>query len=144
MTDPAELERILTLLPQRAPAVLIDRLELLEHGARAVGWKTFPAGDRVFDGHLPGDPIVPGVMLVEALAQVSGCALVPPGFGQPIGGYLAGIGRFRFRRLVRPGEAIRLEARLEQRLGSAAQFAVEARVGDEVAAEGQLTVGGMR
>lgn len=144
MSAPHDPSRLLALLPQKGVALLLDRLESVEPGVSAIGWRTFSPGDRVFEGHLPGEPLVPGVAVIEALAQLSGCALVPAGFGQPISGYLAEVSRLRFRRLVRPGEPIRLSSRLRLRLGSAARFEVEARVGEEVVAEGELTVGGMR
>jgi len=141
MTD--DLDRYIALLPQKPPFLFVERLLELEPSVRARGTKTFPAGDRVFENHLPDEPLVPGVILIEALAQLSGLVLVPGDAGEPVRGYLAGVSRMRFRRLIHPDEEIELESRLATRIGSAARFAVRARVGDEVAAEGEVTVGGM-
>ncbi len=136
LTQPAQLLRN---LPQRPPALLVDTIHQVSVGKSVVGSVTFPPGHRVFDGHLPGNPLVPGVALIEALAQVAGVALMAPG-GSPIRGYLAEVNRMRFLRLIRPGESIDLSATLDAAFGSLARFAVEATVAGEIAAKGLLTV----
>lgn len=133
---------LVDLLPQAPPARMVDRV-LAVDGDTAAGELTFPAGHRVFDGHLPGRPLVPGVMLIEALAQLAGVILVADR-GVPVTGYLASVDRLRYRRLIEPDETITLRARLLRRFGSAARFEVEALVGDESACDGELTLGGMR
>ena len=95
-----DLDRLIELLPQTPPARYLDAILEQEPGVRAVGEAVFPPGHRVFDGHLPGRPLVPGVIVVEALAQLCGVALMPAGQGEPIHGYLAGIQGLRFRRLI--------------------------------------------
>lgn len=136
------LDGLIESLPQKAPFLFLD--EILEHapGDRAVGTKTFPPGHPIFENHLPDEPLVPGVILVEALAQLS--AVVCVGLDRtPVRGYLAGIEAMRFRRLIRPGEPIRLESRFVRRFGSAARFEVRATVEGEDAAEGAVTIGGI-
>jgi 3-hydroxyacyl-[acyl-carrier-protein] dehydratase len=140
----SELDALIELLPQKLPFLFLDTIESHTPGSQAIATKTFPPGHRVFENHLPDEPLVPGVIVVEALAQLCGVALVPSDRGEPIRGYLAEIGRMRFRRLVHPGETIRLTSSLERRMGSAARFDCLAEVGDEVVAEGRITVGGMR
>lgn len=140
MTD---LDRLIALLPQTPPARMVDRVLTVEPGVRAVGEVTFPAGHRVFAGHLPGRPLVPGVMLLEALAQLAGVICVAD-TGQPVTGYLAAVERLRYRRLVEPDETVQLSAELVRQLGSAARFDVRAEVAGEVACDGELTLGGMR
>lgn len=83
------------------------------------------------------------MILLEALAQLSGVALVEPGDATPLRGFLAGVSRVRFLRKVGPGETIRLESTLDRRLGTAAQFQVAAFVGEEPVAKGTITVGGL-
>ncbi|MBI4618320.1 MAG: beta-hydroxyacyl-ACP dehydratase [Planctomycetes bacterium] len=137
------LDRLIDLLPQKPPFLFLD--EILEHEPlrRAVGAKTFKEGHAVFENHLPGEPVVPGVILIEALGQLAGIVLVPLDGSITVRGYLAAVNDLRFRRLVRPGERILLSADLDRRFGSAARFAVLASVGGEEAAAGWLTIGGM-
>ena len=138
----SDLDRFIDMLPQKPPFLFIDSVQALDAERSAEASKTFPAGDRIFENHLPGEPLVPGVILIEALAQLSGIVLIPSD-GRPVRGYLAAVDRVRFRRLIRPDERITLRARLERRMGSAARFEVSAHVGAELAAEGLVTVGGM-
>ncbi len=130
-------------LPQKPPFRFVEKVVHAEYAVSAEGRMTFAPEHPVFDGHLPGDPIVPGVILIEALAQLSGIVLIPPGSATAMG-YLAEVKRVRFRRLVRPEECITLESKLIRKLGSAASFEVSASVDGEEAAGGELVVGGMR
>lgn len=133
MSDP------IAFLPQKPPAVYLDEVLELAPQERAVGATTFPAGHRIFEGHLPGEPLVPGVILIEALAQLSGIVLIPAE-GRPVRGYLGEVAQMRFRRLIRPGERILLRAELERRFGRAARFRVSAEVDGVEAASGTITV----
>lgn len=133
------LDHLLDLLPQKPPALYIDHVEEVEPLARVTGSVTFPAGHRIFSGHLPDEPLVPGVILVEALAQLAGIVLVGAE-GQPLRGYLGEVTRMRFYRLIRPGEEIVLRAAMEQAFGAFARFAVSAAVAGELAAEGSLVL----
>ncbi len=143
MTDDRPLDRVIDQLPQKPPFLFVEEVLELEPGVRVKAAKTFPDGDRVFENHLPDEPLVPGVILIEALAQASGLALIPED-GTPVRGYLAEVDRMRFRRLIHPGERIILESTLERRFGSAARFDVRASVEGETAAEGAITIAGMR
>ncbi|MBI3725691.1 beta-hydroxyacyl-ACP dehydratase [bacterium] len=134
-----ELDRYIGFLPQKPPFLFLDAIDQLIHMKTASGRKMFPVGDRVFENHLPGEPLVPGVILIEALAQLSGIVLIPED-GLPVHGYLAGVDQMRFRRLVHPDEEIVLRATLERRFGSAARFEVQATVRGESAAAGALTL----
>ncbi len=138
---PGLYDRYIECLPQKPPFLFLDGVEDLAYLRHAVGRKTFPAGHPIFENHLPGEPLVPGVILIEALAQLSGLVLVPPE-GRPVHGYLGEVARLRFRRLVRPDERIVLRSTLDRRFGSVARFEVAAHVGDEVAADGTLTIAG--
>ena len=129
MSDPLALG-----LPHREPFVFVD--EILAHtpGENAAGRKTFPADTPFFRGHFPGDPIVPGVILAEALAQVAGIAAGQAGMR------LAAIKAMKFPSAARPGEEIALSARKAGAVGGLWQFAVEARVGGRVVAEGVIVL----
>ena len=136
------LQKYIEALPQKPPFLFVDDLELVEHLERAVGSVTFHAGHPVFENHLPDEPLVPGVILIEALAQLSGIVMMPPG-GRLAKGYLAAVRNIRFRRLVRPGERVTISSRHVRKLGTAASFEVSAEVDGTLAVSGQLTVGGM-
>ena len=136
------LQQYLDCLPQKATALFVDEIHQLTPMECATGSVAFPHGHRVFENHLPGNPLVPGVMLIEALAQLSGLILIPPGQVSPIRGYLGEVRRVRFRRKVVPGDRVTLRSRLLRAFGGAAAFKVEALVGDQVAAEGEIIVGG--
>jgi 3-hydroxyacyl-[acyl-carrier-protein] dehydratase len=125
-------------LPHREPFVFIDSIRELAAGERAVGEKTFPRADPIFRGHFPGDPLVPGVLLVEALAQVAGCAAGQP--GRPM--RLAAIKGVKFPNSARPDELISLAAQKVGAAGGLWQFAVEARVAERIVAEGVLVLAG--
>ncbi|MEQ1859947.1 MAG: 3-hydroxyacyl-ACP dehydratase FabZ family protein [Chthoniobacteraceae bacterium] len=130
------LDPIALGLPHREPFVFVDEVSAVTAGESAAGCKTFPAGDPVFHGHFPGDPIVPGVLLTEALAQIAGIAAGQPGLR------LAAIKAMKFREAARPGEMIALRATKLGSVGGMWQFEVEARVGERVVAEGVIVLAG--
>ncbi|HUG56152.1 MAG TPA: 3-hydroxyacyl-ACP dehydratase FabZ [Candidatus Limnocylindrales bacterium] len=133
--DRAGIER---LIPHREPFLLIDRIVELEPGVRAVGEHDFTGSEWYQPGHFPGNPIVPGVILVESMAQVATVmAMSLPEYRDGIG-LFAGIDEMRFKRIVRPGDTGRFEAVMERSRRGFARVAVRALVGDEVAAEGSI------
>jgi 3-hydroxyacyl-[acyl-carrier-protein] dehydratase len=117
--------------------VLIDRLEEIEPGRRAVGLKVFLPGEELFRDHFPGDPIVPGVLLTEAMGQVGGW-LLAAGCGFTRWPLLSLIDRSAFFRQVRPGEQIRSEAVVRAVRGDDAEVRTVARVGETKVAEARL------
>ncbi len=133
------LDRWIDLLPQKPPFLFVDHVLELEPLRRVRGSLFFPPGHRIFESHLPGEPLVPGVILIEALAQLSGIALVGAE-GTPLQGYLGEVTRMRFHRLIHPGEEITLESELLQAFGAFAKFRGQASVGREIAAEGELVL----
>jgi 3-hydroxyacyl-[acyl-carrier-protein] dehydratase len=102
-------EELHELLPHRPPFRLIDRFQLVEPQARGVGWWTPDPNDPVFSGHFPGDPVLPGVLTLEACAQTAAAlalAGAPASRGTSV--FLAGIESARFRRPIRPGETLQI------------------------------------
>ena len=122
-------------LPHRAPFLFLDRVTSLTPGEEARGEKTFSADDPIFRGHFPGDPIIPGVILTEALAQLAGIA----GAGSEGRTFLlSGIRSMKFPAAARPGDLLVLHARKTGGLGGLAQFETIARVAETTVAAGQI------
>ena len=133
------LDRLIDSLAQEPPFRFVDHVTSIERQRCAEGTLMFPAGHPIFAGHLPGEPLVPGVIIIEALAQLAGIALQGLG-GEKIRGYLAEVAQTRFYRLIHPGEEIRLEAEVDRAFGDYARFKVRATVGGELAASGTVTL----
>lgn len=125
---------LLKALPHRAPMLLVDRLTELVPGEKAVGLKLVSHQEPALQGHFPGQPIFPGVLQIEALAQL-GAALVlgTEDHGEGVVPLLTGVEGCRFRRLVRPGDVLRLEAKLTKRRGRFGWLEAEASVEGELA-----------
>ncbi len=108
---PLKLEEIQRILPHRYPFLLVDRIVSLEPGKSIVGLKNVSFNEPCFQGHFPGRPIMPGVLIVESLAQVGGILALlstPENMGNP-SIYLMGLDKVRFRQPVVPGDQLRLE-----------------------------------
>jgi 3-hydroxyacyl-[acyl-carrier-protein] dehydratase len=130
--------KILATLPHRFPFLLLDRVLELEAGRRAVGLKNVTLNDWFFQGHFPGNPVMPGVLILEALAQLAAVAVLSlPGNEGRIP-YFAGVDGCRFRRPVVPGDQLRLEAELTRGGGRAGKGHGRATVDGELVAEADM------
>lgn len=133
------INQIMEILPHRYPFLLVDKIIELEEGQRAVGIKNVTMNEPFFQGHFPARPIMPGVLICEALAQVG--AVVILGMEENKGklAVFTGINNFKFRRQVIPGDTLRLEVELTRMRGSMGKAEVCATVDGEVAAKGEIS-----
>ncbi len=130
--------QIQLIIPHRYPFLLVDRIIDLEAGKRAVGIKNVTMGDGFFQGHFPGYPVMPGVLIVEAMAQVGAVALLllPEYQGQMA--FFAGIDKVRFKRQVKPGDTLHLKIELGQLRRGFGTGSGTATVDGEIACRGEL------
>jgi 3-hydroxyacyl-[acyl-carrier-protein] dehydratase len=132
------IQEIMAIIPHRYPFLLIDRIVELEPGQRAVGEKLVTIGEPFFQGHFPGYPVMPGVLIVEALAQTGSVAALSLPENQGKLGLFAGIDELRFRRQVIPGDTLRLEVKLERMRRGVGKGSALATVDGQLACEGML------
>jgi len=136
-----DIDEIMRYLPHRHPFLLVDRVTLLEDGKLIRGIKNVTMNEPYFPGHFPGYPVMPGVLVIEALAQLASIlawriAGRMPGDGALI--FFAGIDNARFRRQVRPGDQLLLESEVQRMVRGIGKFAVRAKVDGEIVAEADL------
>lgn len=131
------IKEILNVLPHRYPFLMVDRILELEKGTRVVGLKNVTMNEPFFQGHYPGHPVMPGVLIVEAMAQVSGFMIL----GEENTGKIplfTSIDGLKFRRPVVPGDQLRIEAEMLKQRRSLAKVSCRALVNEEIVAEGEL------
>ena len=130
---------IMKLLPHRYPFLLVDRIVQLEAGKKAIGIKNVTVNEPFFQGHFPGHPIMPGVLIIEAMAQVGGIyAAATDNIGDDRVTYFAGIDNARFRKPVVPGDVLRIELELTNCRRGLYCFKGKAFVDDTLVAEADL------
>lgn len=132
-------KEIMEIIPHRHPFMLIDTIEELDQGVRALGKKCVSFNEPYFAGHFPGNPVMPGVLIIEALAQVGAVAILglPEWKGKTA--YFVGIDKCRFKQKVHPGDVLMLETKIIKVKGSIGVGEATATVDGKVAAKAELT-----
>ncbi len=132
-------KEIMEIIPHRYPFLLIDTIEELESGVRALGKKCVSGNEPFFAGHFPGNPVMPGVLILEALAQVGAVAVLSKPEFKGRTAYFAGIDKARFRQKVMPGDVLMLETTIVKAKGPIGVGRAIASVDGRTAAEAELT-----
>ena len=132
-------KEIMEIIPHRHPFMLIDTIEELDQGVRALGKKCVSFNEPYFAGHFPGNPVMPGVLIIEALAQVGAVAILglPEWKGKTA--YFVGIDKCRFKKKVHPGDVLMLETKIIKVKGPIGVGEATATVDGKVAAKAELT-----
>ena len=136
-----DIQEILRLLPHRYPILLIDRVKECDPGKRVVAVKNVSVNEPHFQGHFPGRPIMPGVMILEAMAQAAGVLVFSAPGAKPHADslyYYVGIDEARFKKPVVPGDQLELEVKLERFMRGIGKFSCVARVGKDTVAEATI------
>ncbi|MCM3718342.1 3-hydroxyacyl-ACP dehydratase FabZ [Fictibacillus phosphorivorans] len=133
------IEEIKEIIPHRYPFLLIDRILEVDEGQRAVGIKNVTANEEFFNGHFPDYPVMPGVLIVEALAQVGAVAMLKKEENRGKFAFFAGIDNCRFKKQVVPGDQLRLEVEMTRVRGSIGKGKGIATVDGQVACEVEIT-----
>lgn len=132
-------EQIQAIIPHRYPFLLVDRITELDEGKKAVGLKNVTINEEFFKGHFPSYPVMPGVLIVEALAQVGAVAMLQKEENRGRLAFFAGIDNCRFKRQVIPGDTLKLEVEITRMRGAIGKGKAIATVEGEIACETEIT-----
>ena len=133
------ISQIMEILPHRQPMLLIDSVEEIEYGVRAVAKKCVSFNEPFFAGHFPEEPVMPGVLIVEALAQTGSVAILGKDENRGKTAYFASINSAKFKRKVVPGDILTLETEIIKVKGPIGVGKATAKVGDEIACIAEIT-----
>jgi len=133
------INEIMEIIPQRPPFLMIDRVEEYTPGECCVAYKNVCINEPHFQGHFPGQPIMPGVLIVEALAQTGAIAILSMEENKGKNALFGGIDKLRFKRQVIPGDVLKLEVKVIKKKGPIGIGEALATVNGEVAVKGELT-----
>lgn len=133
-----DIQQIQAIIPHRPPFLLVDRILEVVEGERAVGLKNVTMNEPFFVGHFPDYPVMPGVLIVEALAQVGAVAILKKEENRGKLAFFAGLDAVRFRGQVVPGDTLRLEAQVTRLKGTIGKATAVAKVEDKVVCEAEL------
>lgn len=136
-----DIHEIMQYLPHRFPFLMLDRVELVEPGTRIVAIKNVTINEPFFPGHFPNRPVMPGVLILEAMAQAAAILSFKSADKKPDANsvyYFVGIDKARFKKPVEPGDQLRLEVHFERSIRNIWKYSAKAHVGDDVVAVAEL------
>ncbi len=133
-----DIRRIMETLPHRYPMLLLDRITELEPLKRAAGFKNVTINEPFFQGHFPNNPVMPGIFIIEAMAQLGGTVILEPKAATTSVPYLAGVDKVRFRRPVLPGDRLMMDVRVEWLRKTYGSLRAESQVDGQVVCTAQL------
>lgn len=133
------VKEIMKIIPHRQPMLLVDRVEIVEEDKKAVGFKGVTYNEPYFAGHFPQEPVMPGVLIMEAMAQTTAVLLLNKEEMRGKVGYYAGINKAKFRKKVVPGSMLRMEIEVIRQRGPLAVAYGKAYTDEGLAAEGEMT-----
>ncbi|SFE10368.1 3-hydroxyacyl-[acyl-carrier-protein] dehydratase [Lentibacillus persicus] len=134
-----DIEQIKETIPHRYPFLLVDKVLEMEEGKRVVALKNVSANEPFFQGHFPDHPVMPGVLIIEALAQTGAMGVLGIEENKGKIGFLAGVDKFRFKRQVKPGDQLWLEVEITRVKGPVGKGKGVATIDGEVVCEGEIT-----
>ena len=133
------VKEIMKIIPHRQPMLLVDRVEIVEEDKKAIGFKGVTYNEPYFAGHFPQEPVMPGVLIMEAMAQTTAVLLLNKEEMRGKVGYYAGINKAKFRKKVVPGSMLRMEVEVTRQRGPLAVAYGKAYTDEGLAAEGEMT-----
>ena len=134
-----DINEIMKIIPQRAPFLMIDRVEQLVEGESCVAYKNVCINEWYFQGHFPQEPIMPGVLITEALAQTGAVAILSKKENKGKNALFGGIDKMKFKKIVRPGDLLKLEVKIIKQKGPVGIGEGIASVEEKIVAKGELT-----
>ena len=134
-----DIKEIMQIIPQRAPFLMIDRVEEYVPGESCVAYKNVCINEPHFRGHFPGQPIMPGVLITESLAQTGAVAILSMDENKGKNALFGGIDKMKFKKMVTPGDILKLEVKIIKRKGPIGVGEAIATVDEKVVAKGELT-----
>ncbi len=138
MINILKIEDIMEIIPHRYPFLLVDKVEILDNGKKGIGYKNVTINEPFFHGHFPNKPIMPGVLIIEAMAQVGAVVLLSEENFKGKTPYFAGINKVRFKKKVIPGDTLRMEVEIIRIKGPIGIGKGAAFVDDQIAIEGEF------
>ena len=132
------IQEIMAVLPHRYPFLLVDRIIEVVPGVKATGIKNVTINEPFFTGHFPGRPVMPGVLMIEAMAQVGACAILDQDKYKNVLPYLAGVDRVRFKRQAVPGDCLHITTELIKIKGNIGKAKGQVKVGEETVCGGEF------
>lgn len=133
------IKEIMEIIPHRYPFLLIDQVDNLVPGVKATGYKNVTMNEYFFQGHFPTEPVMPGVLIIEALAQVGAVSILSLDANKGKIAYFGAINNCKFKQKVVPGDRLRLEVEIVKQKGPVGVGEAKAYVGDKLAASAELT-----